>query len=121
MALAILGVRFIAICAEDNDEAALLVTSGFPDAVHLVKVEEFKAQMLVPLLVKRKCQGVIVAGGAVCQPSSNLNKLNTGFADLRAQRHKAIINAAKQIGDLPQAKGLQILELFENSASRPES
>ena len=120
MALATLGVRFIAICAEDNDEAALLVTSGFPDAVHLVKVEEFKAQMLVPLLVKRKCQGVIVAGGAVCQPSNDLNKLNTGFADLRAQRHKAIINAAKQIGDLPQAKGLQILELFENSVSRPE-
>ena len=120
MALATLGVRFIAICAEDNDEAALLVSAGFPDAVHLVKVEEFKAQMLVPLLDKRKCQGVIVAGGAVCQPNSIINKLSAGLDNPWAPPHKAIINAAKEIGELPQAKGLQILELFENPVSRPE-
>ena len=94
MALTALGVRFIAICAEENDDAAHLVTLAFPDAIHLVKAEEFNAQMLVPVLEKRKCQGVIVAGGAPCQPNSTLNKQSAGLADPRAHLYRLIINAA---------------------------
>ena len=120
VALATLGVRFIAVCAEENDDAAYLVTMGFPDAIHLVKAEEFAAPMLAPLLERRKCQGVIVAGGAPCQPNSSSNKHSNGLADPRAQLYKMVINAAQGIRELPQAKGLQILELFENPVGRRE-
>ena len=120
VALATLGIRCIAICIEKDDEAAQAVEIAFPDAIHMVSAEEFDPNMVIPVLVKRKFQGILVAGGAPCQPNSTLHRQSAGLADPQAHLYKLIIKAADGVRQLPQAAGLQVLELFENPVGRPE-
>lgn len=120
IALAALGIRAIVLAVEIDEHVASITCAAFPDAVPLCKVEEFEAKMLVPLLRKRKCRGVLVAGGAPCQPNSVLNKHSRGLADPRAHLYQFVPKIAKAIRSLKEAKDLQVLELLENPVGRPE-
>jgi hypothetical protein len=120
VALAALGIRFIALCAEEDDQAAELIKMGFPDAIQIVKAEELDARMLIPVLEKRKCRGVLVAGGCPRQANTALNRIGSSPSDVHGDVHQLIIDAASSVRHLEQTKSLEVLELFENPVGRPE-
>ena len=119
VALSALGVRFIAVCAESDDLASAAPEAAFTGIIPVGSVEEVRASMVAPLLRKRKVAGVLVAGGAPCQPNSTLNKHSKELEDPRAELFRSIPNLAADIRDLPEAKSILVLELLENPVGRP--
>ena len=105
IAMAAFGIRLIAICAESDDLAAAHITSAFPDAIHVSDAKEIKATMLTKMLEKRKLSGILVCGSPPCHP-----KIPN---DSEAVFHFCISRLAADIRELPQAKGVRVLEFME--------
>ena len=118
VALAALGVRFIAITAEEDSLVAEAPEAAFTGVIPVANVQDLRAETLRPLLQKRKVSGVLVAGGAPCQPNSTLNRKSKELDDPRAHLFKAIPDLAADIRDLPEARHIPVLELLENPVGR---
>ena len=119
IALAALGVRFIVVHIEHDEQAARAAKRNFPQAVHVSSVETFKAACLRPVLQKRKFSFILVGGGAPCQGNCPLNSHRKGLLDPRTRAAEYIPQIAADVKKLPEARDLTVLKFLENVASAP--
>jgi hypothetical protein len=114
-----MGVRFICLAAEENHDAVACVRRGFPDVVHIPRVEDVCVEMFVEVAKRRNLAGIILGGGAPCQGNSSLNLQRRGLADARTQQPRYLQQLAKQFGIHPVLKHIPLLKYLENVASMP--
>ena len=62
VALLALGVRCIALAAEQQENLQATVKMHFPHVVHATSVEDLKAEIFLPVLHRRKFSAIIIGG-----------------------------------------------------------
>ena len=121
LALLSMGVHFWSIAAECSEAAVQVSQACMPQTVHIERMEDLRASMLIPFLKKRKVRGIIMGGGSPCQGNSALNCNRLGLSDARSQQPALLTQLRKDIADLPEAEGLEIFTFLENVASMQPS
>jgi hypothetical protein len=120
-----IGVRFIALSAEQDPEARAAVQRVMPNVVHLEKVEQIFGPDLLPSMLRRKSRAVVVGGGSPCQGNSSLNSSTKGLDDARSNQPEQVRRIWNEIQMLKKKKNhrelqyLDILPWLENVASCP--
>ena len=121
VALLALGIRCIALSAEQSDTLRSSVHAHFPHVVHVRSVEELSGEMLRPVLRRRAFSAILIGGGSPCQGNSSLNARRKGWKDPRSQQplHLARITQEirKVLRDIKQH--IPILQFIENVGSAP--
>ena len=121
MVLLQLGVHFYAVAAEQDATAAGVARANMPNIIHVARVEDLSANLVVPFLRRRSCRGIILGGGSPCQGNSSLNADRRGLQDPRSLQAYHVARLADELAALPEMQGLQLLKLLENVASMPGS
>ena len=88
VALLALGVRCIALSAEQSDTLRSSVHQHFPHVVHVKSVEELRGEMLRPVLSRRAFSAIFIGGG----PPAKETRLST--SDVKVGRTHAPNNLA---------------------------
>ena len=86
MALLALGIRCIAISAEQDARILPSFQQHFPHAIHVQTVEELKGADFIPVLQRRPFTAILLGGGSPCQGNSALNTNRQGWKDPRSQQ-----------------------------------
>ena len=123
VALLGLGVTFYALAAEQDEQARQVAASkNMPSIVHVARVEDISLECLLPFLQRRKVRGILLGGGAPCQPHSSLNTHRQGMADTRASQPSHVRRLLDELHASPACADLEIFTLLENVASmQPEA
>ena len=119
IALLQLGLHFYGIAAECDPQARQVACNNMPSLVHCEKVEELRVSDLVPVLRRRKFRGILMGGGSPCQGNSALNKQRKGLEDDRSCQPELLAALRRELEDLPEAEGLEIVSFLENVQSMP--
>ena len=122
VALLGLGVTFYALAAEQDEQARQVASQNMPSIVHVARVEDISLECLLPFLQRRKVRGILLGGGAPCQPHSSLNTHRQGMADTRASQPSHVRRLLDELHASPACADLEIFTLLENVASmQPEA
>lgn len=119
-ALLSIGVRCIAVCAEDAVAPTSSARYSFPDAVHIEKVEYLRAVDFRALFRRRKITAVITGGASPCQGNSSLNARRQGWADPRSQGPLHIRRLVQEFGRMQESHNVPCLTFLENVHSMPD-
>jgi hypothetical protein len=122
IALLILGVRFIAVSAEQDGDLCESVRACLPNVVHVPKVEQITGELFKPLLKRRgdKIVGFIIGGGAPCQGNSSQNQQRRGWGDLRSRQPLELSRILEELQPLSVEYSIAVLRYLENVASMPK-
>ena len=118
VALSALDVSFRALVVEDNMELLESQLVNFPDAVLTRSVESLSGSVVGEVCRKRGFAGIIVGGGAPCQPNSTQNKLSKGMDDPRASLAQHIVRLRREISKA--APNIPLISFLEAPIGREE-
>ena len=120
--LAALDVSFRALVVEEDLNLLESQLVNFPDAVLTRSVESLEGWIVKEVCNKRELAGIIVGGGAPCQPNSTQNSESEGLSDRRAPLPEHIVRLCSEImkvvSDLPVLSFLEAPSAGKNSAVR---
>ena len=121
VALLALGVRCIALSAEQCDDLRSSVHAHFPHVVHVKSVEELRGEMLRPVLRRRAFSAILIGGGSPCQGNSSLNARRKGWEDRRSQQPLHLARLVQEIREVLKdiRQHVPILQFIENVGSAP--
>ena len=119
VALLSLGVHFYALAAENSEECIQSVQSCMPQVVHVKKVENVTASLLVKLAGRRKMDGILLGGGSPCQGNTSLNNKAGGLKDTRSLQPSHLARLRNEIRAEAALAGLHVYVFLENAGSSP--
>ena len=118
VALSALDVSFRALVVEESVELLDSQLASFPDAVLTRSVESLRGDVVAAVCKKRDVAGIILGGGAPCQPNSTQNTRSRGMADPRASLAQHIVRLRNEIAEaLPN---MQLISFLEATVGREE-
>ena len=97
VALLALGVRCIAVSAEQDPAILPAVKQHFPHAVHVTSVEDLQGEDFLPVLQRRSFSAVLLGGGSPCQGNSALNLGRRGWQGPRSQQPKHLQRLVREL------------------------
>ena len=117
-----LGIRCIAVSAEQDTTLHAAASSSFPNLVIVKKVEDLRGQDFRQVLERRNFVGIIIGGGSPCQGNSSLNSGRRGWQDPRSRQPLELQRIVKEIRYEVAALKHQVpvLTILENVASSPQ-
>ena len=119
VALLALGVRCIAVSAEQDATILPSVQQHFPHVVHTETVESLKGEDFLPVLRRREFSAILLGGGSPCQGNSSLNLGRRGWQDTRSQQPLHLARLQKELREVLKANrmAIPVLSFLENVAS----
>ena len=117
-----LGIRCIAVSAEQETMLHAAAGTNFPNLVMVNSVEELRGSDFRAVLGRRHFTAIIVGGGSPCQGNSSLNAGRKGWRDPRSRQPLELQRLVKElrheVESLPHR--VPVLTLLENVASAPK-
>ena len=108
IALLALGIRVVAVAAESSPQAVQVARANFPNLIHIEWVESVTADVLRPLLARRKVSVILAGGGSPCQGNSVLNKKRKNLDDPRSQQPLQLARIYEEICAMPEVVEAEI-------------
>ena len=121
VALLALGIRCVAISAEQDEEILPSVKQHFPNVVHVPSVEQLRGEDFVPVLRRRAFTAIVLGGGSPCQGNSALNLRRNGWQDPRSQQPRHLQRLHTELRQHMAVLGINIpvFTFLENVGSTP--
>ena len=112
-ALLSLGIRFIALSAEQNPEAVAVCKAKFPNVIHVNDVRLVNSRMFHEVLKRRNIRGMLVGGGSPCQGNSSLNRGRQSLQDPRSQMPVELRRLLRELASDELTNKVQVYSFLE--------
>ena len=121
VALLALGVRCIAVAAEQQKDLWPAVQRSFPHLIHVKEVEALRGIDFLPVLKRRQFSTILVGGGSPCQGNSSLNTHRRGLQDQRSQQPREMQRLIRELRQVMKDHNMKIpvVQFLENVGSSP--
>ena len=120
-ALMALGLRCVAVAAEQDHTLRLATHTHFPNLVSVSSVEELTGKDFREVLQRRSFTAVVIGGGSPCQGNSRLNASRRGWEDARSRQPLHLQRLLHELATELQTLRIDIpvFGLLENVATTP--